>query len=353
MMNFFRRKKPEQRESSLTDALVAQIVAGASGATLALPTTTGALETCAGLVGRAFASAEVNGPVWTQRALTPDTLTLIGRELIRCGEVVLLIDGGTDGLVLRPVADFDVTGSYNPESWVYRVNLAGPSELRTRTVNAEGVVHVRYAVDPTRPWHGVGPIQAATLAGRLSAETVQALADEASGPRGSFLPIPHTDGEDQTVTDLKADIAKLKGSTAVVEGMGTGWEAGGAGRMADWQTRRIGATPPDSLIMLMMEARKEILSACGIPPTLFDRSSDASAREAWRMCLHATIAPLGGIVAAELTAKLDASVVLDWTELRASDLAGRARAFQSMVGAGMEMERAAAISGLMVAEGEQ
>ena len=39
---------------------------------------------------------------------------------------------------------------------------------------------------------------------------------------------------------------------------------------------------------------------------------------------------------------------LSWQELRASDLSGRARAFQSIVGGGMEVEWAAGLAGLMV-----
>ena len=45
--------------------------------------------------------------------------------------------------------------------------------------------------------------------------------------------------------------------------------------------------------------------------------------------------------------KLDApDLVLVWDELRASDLAGRARAFQSMIGGGMDVAKAAALAGL-------
>ena len=46
--------------------------------------------------------------------------------------------------------------------------------------------------------------------------------------------------------------------------------------------------------------------------------------------------------------KLDDPVVLDWQELRARDISGRARAFQSMVGGGMDIAKAAALSGLMM-----
>ena len=49
-----------------------------------------------------------------------------------------------------------------------------------------------------------------------------------------------------------------------------------------------------------------------------------------------------------MRAKLDDGVSINWDELRASDLSGRARAFQSMVTAGMDVTQAASIAGLMV-----
>ena len=41
-------------------------------------------------------------------------------------------------------------------------------------------------------------------------------------------------------------------------------------------------------------------------------------------------------------------MTLSWQELRASDLSGRARAFQTMVGGGMAVDQAVSIAGLMV-----
>ena len=49
----------------------------------------------------------------------------------------------------------------------------------------------------------------------------------------------------------------------------------------------------------------------------------------------------------ELRVKVSDRIRLTWDELRASDLAGRAKVFQSMVGAGMEVAQAASLSGLM------
>ena len=84
-------------------------------------------------------------------------------------------------------------------------------------------------------------------------------------------------------------------------------------------------------------------------------------REAWRLALFGVLSPLGRLVEAELKDKLDDEVSLSWQELRASDLSGRARASdlsgrarasdlsgraKSMVGAGMEVERATGLAGL-------
>lgn len=63
--------------------------------------------------------------------------------------------------------------------------------------------------------------------------------------------------------------------------------------------------------------------------------------------MHSTISPMARIVEAELSEKLEAPIGLGFESLYAADLAGRARAFQSLVGGGMEVDRAAALSGLM------
>ena len=239
-MSWFQRQAPtptvERRESSYTDALVASILQSASGQSFAAPAATGALEASASIVARCFAAADVQGPEHLTRALTPAVMSMIGRALIRSGEIVFAVstDGGKFSLL--PCSSFDVTGNAYPASWKYRLSLSGPGTIITLDpVSSAGVVHVRYQCDPERPWRGVGPLQSASLAGKLSAETIKALGDEASGPRGSLLPIP-VDGDDPSVTELKGDIRTLNGSLATVESMAAGWAAdGGATRpRGDW-----------------------------------------------------------------------------------------------------------------------
>ena len=71
-------------------------------------------------------------------------------------------------------------------------------------------------------------------------------------------------------------------------------------------------------------------------------------REAWRLALFSVLAPLGTLVQAELQDKLEDTVTLSWQELRASDLQGRARSVQSLVGAGVPVKAAAKEAGLLV-----
>ena len=86
----------------------------------------------------------------------------------------------------------------------------------------------------------------------------------------------------------------------------------------------------------------------GLNAALWMGGQAAAVREAWRLCLFSVLAPLGKLVESELQDKLDDEVSLSWQELRASDLSGRARAFQSMVGGGMTVAEAVSVAGLMV-----
>ena len=234
------------------------------------PEATAALEACAGVIGRAFAMAEIDAPPWAKEALSPSCLLLIGRSLIKAGEVLFKIDM-TPNAVLRlyPVADHNVFGSHDPQQWTYRISLQGPSLISSaEQITSQSVLHFMYSTTASVPWRGQGPVQNAAAAGRLSAETVAALADELSGPRGFVLPLPGVDGGDTTIDGLKSDIKTLSGQVATVESMSSGWNEGDkrTSPQGDWEVKRIGARPPEALIQLQSVATMEILSACGLSP---------------------------------------------------------------------------------------
>ena len=340
----FGNGKLETRDDSYSDVLIAALVARAQGKSLTIPSATSALKACAGLTGRGFAAAEVTGPDSLTRALTPGCLELVGRSLIRRGQVVFLIDTQAGKLRLIPAETHDVEGGPFPEEWEYRLTLGGPSWTVTYDfVPAASVLHFRYAADASTPWRGNGPVEVAALAGRLSAETVRALGDESSGPVGRLLGIP-VDGDDATVEGLKADIKNAAGRVALLE---TGdWNSAGGDAKVNLKAERFGPEPPDSMVELLSASSQEVYAACGLNGALWGAGDAASTREAWRLALFSVLSPLGQLVESELQDKLEDTVTLSWQELRASDLSGRARAFQSMVGGGMEVERAAGLAGL-------
>jgi len=337
-----------EKRTGYSDTIVAALTASAEGTSTVRASATGALEACAGFVGRAFASADVQASDLVRDVLTPSCLGHVGRQLIRRGDVLLLISTRGGRLALHPATDWTVYGAADPQTWTYEVTVSGASTTDTwRGVSREAVVHLMYAFSPWEPWRGVGPLTVAQLAGRLSAETVGALADEAAGPRGSFLSVP-VDGADPTIVQMREDVKNARGRMLAAQG--GDWGAGPSGGPAYWVARRFGAEPGGPLVDLARHATVEVFAACGLSTAMFDDSDGTSKRESYRQALHGCIAPLGRIVADELSRKLDETVMLDWQELRAGDIAGRARAFQSMVGAGMDPAKAAALAGLMVAD---
>ena len=141
--------KLETRDQSYVDTLVSLLVSRAQGRTLAVPAAIGALEACAGVVGRGFASAEVAGRGIVTDALTPQVMELVGRSLIRAGEVVFLVDTTDSRMQILPCETWDVEGGPFPDSWVYRLTLGGPSKTLTYDwTPASSVLHFRYAYAP-------------------------------------------------------------------------------------------------------------------------------------------------------------------------------------------------------------
>lgn len=340
-------KRLEKREAApYTDAVVDSIVAAATGGTAAV-TQVGALEIAAGYWARAMASAAVTPDM---PAVTPALLGMIGRELCRRGEAVFLIAIENGGIKLYPAAAWDIRGGAAESSWLYRVDIFGPSGNRTVTMPAAGVVHVRYAVDPARPWAGISPVGWARATGKLAANLEQRLGEEAGAPVGNLLAIPK-DGGDSALESLRKQLANLRGKTALVETTTAGWGDGrAAAPMSDWSQKRIGGNPPEVLNELRSAAAVSVMAACGVPPALgmIGTGTDGTAqREGWRRFLHGTIAPVAAAVAGELAMKLDAPVQLNFDSLFASDLTGRARAFSGMVKGGMAVADAAALAGLV------
>ena len=313
-----------RQADSYSDTLTSLLLARAQGKSLATISATAALETCAGAVGRAFMGAEVKGRPIIANLLTPSVLEMLGRALIRRGEMVFIISTDTGELKLYPAETWDIDGSPDPDTWQYRVTAGGPSGTLTWPYfPAASVLHFRYAISEASPWRGNGPIETATIAGRLSSETANALANESSGPVGRIMPLP-VDGKDETIEELRTDISEARGRVAFIES----GDFGNTGAVdVDGKTYRFGAEPGQPMVNLLKQASSEIFSACGFNPSLFVDGDSASLREAHRLALVNVYQPLGKLVESEIAAKLDSGIVIDFAELRASDLQGQGAQF--------------------------
>ena len=358
-MKWWPFSKVEKRSEAggYTSAVVEALLARAGGsAAVSTAESTAALETAAGIYARAFSVATVTPATATTAALTPAVLAGFARELIRRGECLSVIEVAGVGVRLLPAGSWAVYGAADPDTWWYLADLWGPSGNRTVRASAAGVVHPRYAVEPSRPWAGVGPLGWATSSARLHGAAEDALADESAGTRGHVLPMPagpDSDGDSDSTDDpnaqLRQDIANLRGKTAMVETTSAGWSEGKqAAPMADWRPQRIGAAPPAPLVDLRAESARAVMAACGVPAALFEAGGDsAGRREALRILLRTALQPLADLVSSELASKLDTpDLRLHFDGLFASDLQGRARALGSMTKAGMPLEDAKRLAGL-------
>ncbi len=128
------------------------------------------------------------------------------------------------------------------------------------------------------------------------------------------------------LADLKADLATIGGGTSMVpttasaqpaRHLPTGHPSGSA------QTRA-------TLASLRTDAGMAVLAACGVPPAFAsDRAESNTLREAWRLFVVSSVAPVAALVAEELTRKLDTPVAFDLEGLRANDAMSVARAIGS------------------------
>ena len=343
------QQKTEVRQSQpFTDAIVAALASGVSG-DAASPAASAALEAAAGHISRGFAVATVeSAPDPVSAALTPDVMALIGRDLIRRGESLFLIDISAAnfdgaGLALRPAGSWDVRGSWDPSDWWYRLDLFGPSGNVTRFVPSASVLHFKYAVDPARPWMGVSPLGWANESGALHAGVTNALRADMRAAAANVIPMPpgetHDDPEADPLAGLKNALKAASGKSVFVETTAGAHGADYRDRPTqDWQQKRLGPDPPETLSTLLSQTGNAVMAAAGVDPIIagLQRGDGTLAREAYRRFERLTLQPLARLIEPELRAKLDApDLTISFNSLRSSDFAGLARAYKSLREAGM------------------
>ena len=316
---------------------------GSSGASR-----TASVEIATGLWARAMAGAQVSPVTMATRMLTPELLAYVGRQLIRQGECVLWINEIPNGLELLPVGSWVIEGSYSPSSWLYRLELFGPSKTGSVVnVGAESVLHFRYAFDSNSPYRGQSPIAFALTSAQLTGEIETRLAIEAKTPAGVVIPVPKDD--DANLQEMANSLNTNAGRIQLTETSVGGWDEGRlAAPYGDWRPQRYGANPPQNLVNLRDMVSVQILTACGIPPSLVAINADGTAqRESYRRFVHLSVVPVAKMLSTEIAQKLEIpDFELGFSDLYAADLQSRTRGLKQLVDAGVSLDEAKSLVGL-------
>ena len=313
-----------------------------------------ALETAAGVWARAFLSANVSPSGYLTDTLTATAMAQIARSMCVRGESLHLIT--PNGLM--EVGSWDIRGGPSEESWQYSCDLAGPSMTRTVKVGSESVIHCRYATHPARPWRGLSPLKMADQTRDLAGRLERGLTWEANSPTGTVI-FSGDAKSDATVEDELREgnlgasnprrqgplkildaFSRLKGGLIVANtNRNDGTSFGVANDPPT--TERVGMRPQPEVTELRKSVYQSVLSACGVHPALAGESSAGALREAWRVVLHGTLTPVSKIIASECGRKLGVpNLAINFAELYASDVTGRARALKGLVEAGVELGEA-------------
>ena len=331
------------------------ILAAASGGGVRTALATAALESCASLYASALSACAVSGPVSVTRALTADWRASVASALIRHGQAVFIIGADpVDGLALRAASHFDVYGTPDPP-WAYRISRSGPSTTTWQTYSSESVLHLRWQVDHARPWAGVSPLQRASDTANVAGWLEKRLAEEASGPVGSFLPVARydadpdadLDADDDPLAALRRDIGSARGQVLAVESQMAAADSPASAPRKDFQVARFGANPPRDLVELRQHVMLDIGAACGVPRALLDpRASGQAAREAWRQFIATSVDGLARRLEAQLVEQLGVAVTFDSAALGGRDLLARAAAFSRLAKGGVPIADARAAAGI-------
>ena len=326
-------------EHSYTDLVLAGLLAQQGRGAESAEWATGAVQSAAGLWARCLSVAAAEPEL---EAVTPDLLAGVGFDLAVVGEFVAVVQVDGSGRVsLLRASSWNISGGPDPATWMYDVSLSGPTGTYTRVVPADGVLHVRYLPDCRTPWRGVAPWKRAPSLSKLTAEVEAALIREVRLPTKIIIPMPQ--GANIDTNTLRSDFQNQDYQVAFPTTTSAGFGGGrSSAPLSDWKVTRLKSEPEEALVGLCRDIPGQVGILYGIPNVLTSGSgSESQTREAFRRFVLTAIEPLALIVSRELTRVFEVPVELDLSELAHADIAGRARAFKALTGAGMSPSDAA------------
>ena len=303
-------------------------------------TLSAAEETAANFLGRALATAEIGGRHGYLFSL--QMLNTIGREIVLNGESLW---------------------KYDSNQLVWQQNI--PPRYKDPVFGDPNFNLMQFAIHINwQTGRGVSAMRCAGRWQRLLQQLERGLEIESRST--PFYPTPVPGGQ-SFAQALKAEFRKLLSRKPVrtddpddadddkTLGGDTGTFVEGEQSSGissyqptgNYQQKRLGTDIPPNMQSMMIMAIDVALPTMGLPKALYNPADSNSMREAWRIYLSMTVESTTKIIVQE-AGRIGLDLVLTLPELKSSDLAARARAFGDLVKAGMPMEQAAGVSGILM-----
>ena len=306
-----------------------------------------AIQAVSGMISRSLAASKVkvDDPRF-DRMITPRLLAWTGRKMLLEGEAAILYDEGR----LHP-ADYHCYVTAD----VLDLTFYLPDDTITRRVMSDQVAVPFWEVSTSRFYQGTSPYSNPQGGVALQRDLESALAREARSPHGYLLFLDPTDShppqgaEETEQADIAGEqsfIYRGKGSIGVMSG---GSYEPGPSPSRKGETTRFGYAPPQQVLQGLLNGHYMALSAAGIDPSIYNHNIEAQSGH--RNFISAVAQPTADVIASELSVLLDTDVTIDVSPSRQSDdIQSRARAFNSLVSAGLSANQAVAITGLLLNE---
>ena len=308
-----------------------------------------AVEAASGMLSRALQAADIRGPEWALRALSPRIRSAIARGMVTDGQVLMVLEVDGSGRVRFLPARGSVFGRPEPDSWLYWLSESGPSSPGPwRRYQRAEVLHCMYETHEDRPWQGVTPADG--LDARLGALVSAALGRESAAPHGNVLVVRPSEAErrgsygavwggdmiDETKRRMPSALGELsRGGLAI---MPTDSLSVGQGESKQGTVARVGLAPPPSVPALYDAAFNVTMASFGIPPNVVTETGYS--RDALRQVEQHFLRPLIGAVVADASRVLDVELEVGPTTTRSpADWVSLGRAANSLRQAGYETDR--------------
>ena len=339
LRSWFSEDRARDVAPDYTSQILAQSLAAARG--IDSTRSTAAFKGSLTLIGHATGVASLTG---LHASALQEHLSTIARAMVDVGESTWLIQvGSAGGLQLLPCSAVDVVGGPDPRSWLYQLQVQGPTQTVTLQRSGESILSFRLRVDARTPWKG-RPVFDSTGTSQLLAQLEEQMRSEARVSPARIIAGGAVVEQAQEISGL----VKSGGIVTIIQALTSRDDP--AGVKAGVVRNEVTAAS----VSLHEKLSTLICSAMGCPADLvLGSGSDSGSRESFRRLASTTITNILVTIAQEWQSKLGTALQWDLDRLRSSDEVSRARAIGSranavsrLVDSGMDLPQALAVVGI-------